>query len=66
LQVVRQDVEQELRVRVRVDVSVRVGIEELAESRGVDEVTVLTSAWSDGQDKAQLTWAKTIPYGELT
>lgn len=41
LQVVGKDVKHKLRVRVGVDVSVRVGIKELTERRGVDEVSIL-------------------------
>lgn len=41
LQVVREDVEKEFRVRVGVDMSMCVGVEELSEGRCVDEVAVL-------------------------
>ena len=65
LQVVGEDVEKELGVRIGVDMSVRVGVKELPERRRVDEVTILKVSVRRLLAKI-LTCAKTIPYGELT
>lgn len=41
LEIVGENVETELRVGISVDMSMGIGIKELSQSRGVDEVTVL-------------------------
>jgi len=41
VQIVRKDVEEQLGIRRRVDVSMRLGIHELQECSGVDQVSVL-------------------------
>jgi hypothetical protein len=70
LKVVGKNIQEELRVRVGVDVSMSIGIKELSELRGVDEITVLVISAILYQTVSTgfnvLTWAKTIPYGELT
>jgi hypothetical protein len=64
LKVVGKDVEEELRVRVGVDMPVSVRVEELAQSRGIDDVAVLLNqqcALAPLQREPKHTWAKTIP-----